>query len=39
MLITITGFGGVWFLIHRAQQRLRKPLLTEIETLPEELLD
>jgi uncharacterized membrane protein YbhN (UPF0104 family) len=39
MLITITGFGGAWFLIHRAQQRLRKPLLMEIETLPEELLD
>jgi len=39
MLITITGFGGAWFLLHRARQRLRKPLLTEIETLPDELLD
>jgi uncharacterized membrane protein YbhN (UPF0104 family) len=37
MLITITGFGGGWFLYHRAHQSLRKPLLAEIETLPEEL--
>lgn len=37
MLITITGIGGTWFLIHRAKQAVHKPLLTEIETLPDEL--
>ncbi len=37
MLITITGVGGAWFLIHRAKQATHKPLLTEIETLPDEL--
>jgi uncharacterized membrane protein YbhN (UPF0104 family) len=37
MLITITGFGGAWFLYHRYQLGQRTPLLTEIETLPDEL--
>ena len=37
MLITITGVGGTWFLVHRARRHIRTPLLTEIETLPEEL--
>ncbi|HEX9201574.1 MAG TPA: lysylphosphatidylglycerol synthase transmembrane domain-containing protein [Acidobacteriaceae bacterium] len=36
MLITITGFGGAWFLYHRYHLSQRKPLLTEIETLPNE---
>ncbi|MDE3104174.1 MAG: flippase-like domain-containing protein [Acidobacteriota bacterium] len=37
MLVTITGVGGILFLVHRAHQQNRKPLLDEIETLPEEL--
>jgi len=37
MLVTITGVGGAMFLYHRAHLRLRRPLLAEIETLPEEL--
>jgi glycosyltransferase 2 family protein len=37
MLVTITGVGGAWFLYHRYHMSTRKPLLTEIETLPEEL--
>ena len=37
MLITITGFGGAWFLYHRYHLSQRKPLLTEIETLPDNL--
>jgi hypothetical protein len=37
MLVTITGVGGAWFLIHRARRHINTSLLTEIETLPTEL--
>jgi hypothetical protein len=37
MLITITGIGGAWFLYHRYRAGKHESLLTEIETLPEEL--
>lgn len=37
MLVTITGVGGAWFLIHRARRHINTSLLTEIETLPSEL--
>jgi uncharacterized membrane protein YbhN (UPF0104 family) len=37
MLVTITGVGGAWFLIHRARRHIHTSLLTEIETLPTEL--
>ena len=36
MLITITGFGGAWFLYHRYHLNQRNSLLTEIETLPDQ---
>ena len=37
LLISVTGAGGLVFLIHRAKIHNHKPLLEEIETLPEEL--
>jgi hypothetical protein len=37
MLISITGAGGLIFLIHRIRIQNHKPLLQEIETLPTEL--
>ena len=37
MLISITGAGGIVFLIHRIRIHNHKPLLEEIETLPGEL--
>jgi uncharacterized protein (TIRG00374 family) len=37
MLISITGAGGLIFLIHRFKIQDHKPLLEEIETLPDEL--
>lgn len=37
LLISVTGAGGVIFLIHRARIHNHKPLLDEIETLPTEL--
>ncbi len=37
LLISVTGAGGLIFLIHRAKQTENKPLLEEIETLPSEL--
>ena len=37
MLVTVTGAGGIIFLIHRARIHNHTPLLKEIETLPAEL--
>ena len=37
MLISVTGAGGLIFLIHRFQMHKQTPLLEEIETLPTEL--
>lgn len=37
MLISITGAGGIIFLIHRARIHNNTPLLKEIETLPTKL--
>jgi uncharacterized membrane protein YbhN (UPF0104 family) len=37
LLISVTGAGGVVFLVHRAKRPEHKPLLAEIETLPVEL--
>jgi glycosyltransferase 2 family protein len=37
MLVSITGAGGLIFLIHRIRIRNHKPLFTEIEQLPTEL--
>lgn len=37
MLISVTGAGGLIFLIHRIRVHNRTPLLEEIETLPTEL--
>jgi hypothetical protein len=37
LLISVTGAGGIIFLIHRARVHNRKSLLTKIETLPAEL--
>jgi glycosyltransferase 2 family protein len=37
LLISVTGAGGIMFLIHRARIHNRTPLLVEIETLPTEL--
>ena len=34
LLISVTGAGGLIFLIHRASRPEHKPLLAEIETLP-----
>jgi uncharacterized membrane protein YbhN (UPF0104 family) len=37
LLVSITGAGGLIFLIHRIKTHNHKPLLEEIETLPAEL--
>jgi uncharacterized protein (TIRG00374 family) len=37
LLISVTGAGGLVFLIHRAKRTEHKPLIEEIETLPAEL--
>ncbi|WP_263375827.1 lysylphosphatidylglycerol synthase transmembrane domain-containing protein [Granulicella aggregans] len=37
LLISVTGAGGLIFLIHRARRPEHKPLIEEIETLPTEL--
>ncbi len=37
LLVSITGSGGIIFLIHRIKIHNHTPLLTEIETLPVEL--
>jgi uncharacterized membrane protein YbhN (UPF0104 family) len=37
LLLSITGAGGLIFLIHRARIHNHTPLLDEIETLPQEL--
>jgi uncharacterized membrane protein YbhN (UPF0104 family) len=37
LLISITGAGGIIFLLHRARIHNTTPLLQEIETLPQEL--
>ena len=37
LLISVTGAGGVVFLVHRARVHNHTPLLQEIETLPTEL--
>lgn len=37
LLISITGAGGIIFLVHRFKIHNHKPLLEEIETLPAEL--
>jgi uncharacterized membrane protein YbhN (UPF0104 family) len=37
LLISITGAGGILFLVHRFKVHNPKPLLEEIETLPDEL--
>jgi uncharacterized protein (TIRG00374 family) len=37
LLLSVTGAGGLIFLVHRAKRREHKPLLEEIETLPAEL--
>ena len=37
LLISVTGAGGIMFLIHRARIHNHTPLLVEIETLPTEL--
>ncbi|HEY0163345.1 MAG TPA: lysylphosphatidylglycerol synthase transmembrane domain-containing protein [Edaphobacter sp.] len=37
MLVSVTGAGGIIFLLHRIRIHNHKPLLEEIETLPSEL--
>ncbi|MDE1177402.1 MAG: lysylphosphatidylglycerol synthase domain-containing protein [Edaphobacter sp.] len=37
MLVSVTGAGGIIFLLHRIRTHNHTPLLQEIETLPEEL--
>jgi uncharacterized membrane protein YbhN (UPF0104 family) len=37
LLISVTGAGGLIFLMHRAKRPEHKPLIEEIETLPTEL--
>ena len=37
MLVTITAVGGAMFLAHRIRNTMRKPLLQEIDTLPNHL--
>jgi glycosyltransferase 2 family protein len=37
LLISVTGAGGIIFLIHRVRVHNHKPLLEEIESLPDEL--
>ncbi len=39
LLISVTGAGGIIFLIHRARIHNHTPLLQEIEALPDELPD
>ena len=34
LFVALTLTGGVWFLLHRAQRAMRKPLGEELETLP-----
>ena len=34
LLVSVTGAGGLIFLIHRAKRPEHKPLIEEIETLP-----
>jgi uncharacterized protein (TIRG00374 family) len=34
LLIAITGVGGAMFLVHRAHEAIRKPLIDEVEALP-----
>ena len=37
LLVTVTGAGGVMFLLHRYHLSIRRPLSQELETLPAEL--
>ena len=37
LLVTITGVGGLMFLVHRLHRARRKPLFEEIDTLPVQL--
>ena len=37
LLVSVTGAGGIIFLLHRARIHNHTPLLQEIETLPEQL--
>ncbi|HEY0264891.1 MAG TPA: lysylphosphatidylglycerol synthase transmembrane domain-containing protein [Granulicella sp.] len=37
LLVSVTGAGGVIFLLHRLRMHNHKPLLEEIETLPTEM--
>ena len=37
LIVTITGVGGAWFLVHRLQRARREPLAVELETLPARL--
>ena len=37
LLVSVTGAGGIIFLLHRFKVHNHKPLLTEIETLPTEI--
>jgi len=37
LLISVTGAGGIIFLVHRVRTHNHRPLLDEIETLPAEL--
>ncbi len=37
LLVTLTGVGGGWFLMHRLHRARRKPLAEELETLPAQL--
>jgi uncharacterized membrane protein YbhN (UPF0104 family) len=37
LLVSVTGAGGLFFLIHRIRMHNSTPLLEEIETLPSEL--
>ncbi len=37
LLVSVTGAGGLIFLVHRAKRPEHKPLLEEIETLPAEM--
>jgi hypothetical protein len=37
LLVSITGVGGLMFLMHRLHRARRKPLFEEIDTLPAQL--
>ena len=37
LLISVTGAGGILFLVHRARIHNHTPLVKEIETLPAEM--